>query len=169
MGCILDMTTQGKKAGDFLREFVAIHGDIKVTYLHDYNPQTRDCKAYKWVLYSKCPFLDKINVRELAPSEILLDFEADNLQAAYSCIDDLKRQGLEYQAWNSASGIHVHLFFPEMLAMDEVQRKLIRGDFIKQYNADLAKKAGVVALEYAAHFKNGKLKLPLQVEVLNRG
>jgi len=123
----------------------------------------------KWKKYSECvfpiefdgktdnweevSFFKQINQRQILPIEIVLDLEEK--ETLPSVIQKLKDLELTYKVFSTGSrGYHIHIFFKEKCSQKE-KLKLIKycgGDEQKDGNKCL------IALEYAPHWKSGKLK-----------
>lgn len=123
----------------------------------------------KWKKYSECvfpidfdgsaddwkeaSFFKQINQRQILPNEVILDLEEK--KSIKSIIKELKLQKVIFYVYATGSkGFHVHIFYKRDLTEKE---KL---SIIKYYKAD-EMKAGLralIALEWAKHWKSGKIK-----------
>jgi hypothetical protein len=98
-------------------------------------------------------FIGKCNQRQVLPIEVVLDFEDKN--KLQPCVQDLKKRGMPYYAYSTGSrGHHIHLFFKQELNEEQKLR------IIRLYGADeqLASAKHMIALEFAPHWKSGKIK-----------
>ena len=103
-------------------------------------------------------FIEHVNQRQILPCEIVLDLEEkDQLKPT---IEKLKETSAKFYVYETGSrGYHIHIFFNHNLTT--IQKEAI----IKYFDADI-QKAGektLIALEYAPHWKSGKLKQEVQI------
>ena len=70
--------------------------------------------------------------------------------------------------FESNRGIHIHLFYDIMFIMNDSWRKKFRTEMIKKYQADLHKisERVTINLEFAEHWKSGKIKGLLKGNIL---
>ena len=129
----------------------------------------------KWTsLDAASDFLkNNANLRELFSDEVLFDIDGDNAgesaQAAKQLLIWLKNQNISAESWyNGNRSQHIHFHFDEMRQMTNDQRKKVRIWWIRKANeflgkeiVDESKQSGMIALEYAQHFKGtGRTKMP---------
>lgn len=103
--------------------------------------------------WKKQKFFNQINQRQILPTEIVLDIETK--EGINDIIQKLKDLKLIYYIFDTGSrGYHIHIFFKELFTSEE---KLA---LIKHFGADEMKdkERVLIALEYAPHWKSGKLK-----------
>ena len=114
-------------------------------------------KKYSGVCFPLNPWEDNkiihINNREILPIEVVIDLEdADSVD---DVIEKLKEDGLPFYAFHSGSrGFHIHIFLKEALTTEQKLSLIKRygGDEMKAHNGT------TIALEYAKHWKTGKIK-----------
>jgi len=123
-------------------------------------------------------WLAKANARTILINEGVLDFDPDKDETqekfenrVVSLTGELKDNATYYGIFNSNRGIHVHLFFKEMFEMSEKKRNEFRKFLIKRYNADLMKASErvTIALEFANHWKSGKVKEMIDGNLFSKG
>ena len=123
----------------------------------------------KWIKYSKCifpidfdgtsddwkaqKFFEQTNQRQIFPNEIVLDIEQkEGIDNIIKNLNDLK---VKYYLFSTESrGYHIHIFFKKEVSQN---KKLA---LIKKFGADEMKdkEKVLISLEYAPHWKSGKLK-----------
>jgi hypothetical protein len=104
-------------------------------------------------------FLDHVNQRQILPIEVVLDLEEE--KQLKPVIDELTNLGIIYYAFSTGSrGYHIHIFFNRELSEKE------KSQIIKYFGADpqKASKKCLISLEYAPHWKSGKLKQEVNLE-----
>lgn len=116
----------------------------------------------KWKKYSELIFpidinqewkLKHINNREILPCELVIDLE--DRSKYKDAIKKIKDDELKFYSFDTMSrGLHIHIFFNDELSVSE---KVI---LIKRYGGDTQKAfcGSAIALEFAAHWKSGKIK-----------
>jgi len=98
-------------------------------------------------------FLEHVNQRQILPIEIVLDLEEEG--QLKPTIEKLKKLGIIFYVFSTGSrGFHIHIFFTRELSKKEKLR------IIKYFEADTQKasKKCLISLEYAKHWKSGKIK-----------
>ena len=117
--------------------------------------------ATKWKKYSELIFplnpwddwkIKYINQRQVLPIELVLDLEsADKIN---SIIKELKSWGVIFYVFSTGSrGFHIHIFFNREISDKE------RMDIIDYFGSDpQINSSHMIALEYAEHWKSGKIK-----------
>jgi len=112
-------------------------------------------------------WLEKVNARSILTNEIVLDLDKGKNQTTQEFIAEIvksfKKYNLNYYKYyifNSNSGLHIHIFENKLFYMTEQERKAFRLHLIKLFNADPLKcsEKTMIALEYAKHWKSGKIK-----------
>ncbi len=98
-------------------------------------------------------FLEKCNQRQILPIEVVLDLEEK--EKLKPIIEELQQLKIKFYAFSTGSrGYHIHIFFNREISEQE-KLKIIR-----HYGTDpqLSSKRHMVALEFAPHWKSGKIK-----------
>jgi hypothetical protein len=108
-------------------------------------------------------FLSNVNQRRILPCEVVLDIEdKDKLPETL-----IKLRGFKvpyYPFTTGSKGFHIHLFFN--MEISDNHRLAI----IKYFGADEQKKANTnIALEFAKHWKSGKVKELIDVSKIEGG
>lgn len=115
----------------------------------------------KWKKYSKVCFplnpwdykkLNKINNREILLNEVVVDLEEKKFLRPV--IKKLKELKFKFSIFNTHSrGYHIHIWFNKPLGFEEKNLLIKRflGDEQKAYQGT------TIALEYAKHWKSGKI------------
>jgi hypothetical protein len=107
---------------------------------------------------SNAPKLKAVNLRSLLSDEVLFDFESQT--QAYEGLPKLDEDKISYSAWFTGSrGYHVHAYYPELANYSEQYRQQVRLLLINRYGSDPSKKSGLLAIEYAPHFKTRRPKV----------
>jgi hypothetical protein len=104
-------------------------------------------------------FISKVNQRQILPFEIVLDFEdKERLPLTVKELQELKI--IFYVFSTGSRGYHVHTFYNKNLSEQEKLK------IIKHFLADtqLASNRHMIALEFAPHWKSGKIKELIQYE-----
>jgi hypothetical protein len=71
----------------------------------------------------------------------------------------LDSEGVAYEEWKTGSrGSHFHYKVQGLAALNDRERLHYRGEVIKRYGTDPAKKNGFIAIENQPHFKTGVMK-----------
>jgi len=122
----------------------------------------------KWRKYSEvcfdcedkknCWFLEHVNQRQVLPIEVVLDLEKK--EQLKPTIEKLKSMGITFYVFSTGSrGFHIHIFFNREISEKEKLR------IIKFFGADSQKasKKCLISLEYAKHWKSGKMKQEVKV------
>lgn len=127
------------------------------TYLMFIDKQTATHWA-SWKEFCDCTAeeKEKANLRQIFPTEILLDIDQPEEYA--KILEQIKEDALKYYAYKTGSrGYHIHLFYDNLAELDVNIRNKIRKIIIRKYGADEAKSSeqGIVAKEYMPHFKTG--------------
>ena len=119
-------------------------------------------KSTKWYPYSEKVMtinpdedykINWANQRQILPCEIVIDLE--ERETFEGTILRLKKRGIFFYAYDTGSrGYHIHIFFDENLS-EKQKRK-----YIQRYSGDeqLASGKHMINLEYAPHWKSGKIK-----------
>jgi hypothetical protein len=98
-------------------------------------------------------FIQHVNQRQVLPIEVVLDLEKkEQLRPA---IEKLKSMDATFYVFETGSrGYHIHIFFNRELTEKEKLR------IIKLFGADTQKASSkcLISLEYAPHWKSGKIK-----------
>ena len=128
-------------------------------------------KSTKWFKYSeKIMPLDPtedykikwINQRQILPNEIVIDLEEKN--TIKEVLKKLKEFGHEnYKIFDTGSrGYHIHLFFKFELTEKQ------KAKYIEKLGADvqLSSEKHMINLEYAEHWKSGKIKQEVKEDEL---
>ncbi len=110
-------------------------------------------------------FLSKLNQRQILPNEVVLDFEdKDSLPFVVKELQSLK---VQFYVFSTGSrGFHIHIFFNKEISEEDKLK------IIQHFGADpqLASSKHMVALEFAPHWKSGKIKSLIEIkEVLKNG
>lgn len=106
-------------------------------------------------------FLEHCNQRQILPIEVVLDLEERNQLA--SVIEKLREFKIKFYCFDTGSrGFHVHIFFNRILTAKE---KL---SIINYFGADPQKASEkcLIALEFAPHWKSGKIKELVEDSIL---
>ena len=138
-------------------ELLNKYDETQVTFIDKINNNSWP----KWKQWKECSQeeKDKANLRQLFPSEIILDFE--DKQLIEQTKEKLKAASYHYFLYNSGSrGVHFHLFFDNLAFYTEEQRTQIRKLFIREYTADETKSSEktLIAMCERPHFKTLKTK-----------
>jgi len=117
-------------------------------------------RKYSNVGFSKNPWLIYANARTLLGNELVLDFDPpfDHLE---TCVAQLKKKWDKvYVFFSGSKGYHIHIFDKRIERMSYEHREELREYWIKKFGADWQKKSErtTIALEYAPHWKTGRLK-----------
>jgi len=133
-------------------ELLNTYPETQVTFIDKINNNSWP----KWKAWKECSQEEKnkVNLRQLFPTEIILDFEDKNLIEQTKI--KLTANNLHYYLYNSGSrGVHFHLLFDNLEFYNEEQRTQIRKLFIKEYNADETKSSEktLIAMCDKPHFK----------------
>lgn len=136
------------------------HGDFIIAQI--YKGPSGGLVCSKHFKYSEsrdnAPKLKAVNLRSLLKEEVLFDFESQT--EAYEGMEKLDRDNVSYTGWFTGSrGYHVHAIYPELANYSEQYRQQVRLFIINRYGADPSKKAGLLAIEYAPHFKTRRPKV----------
>jgi NAD kinase len=122
----------------------------------------------KWKKYSEVCFpidigedwkIEYVNNREILPCEVVIDLEEEG--SIEEIIKKLTEDNLTFYVFKTGSrGFHIHIWFKEVLTNDEKLR------IVKRYGGDeqKANQGTTIALEYAPHWKTGKIKEPYPLE-----
>lgn len=114
-------------------------------------------KSNKW-------FVGKCNQRQILPIEIVLDLEEkDKLKPIIKELQDLK---VRFYVFSTGSrGYHIHIFFNREISEAEKLK------IIKHFGADpqLSSNRHMVALEFAPHWKSGKIKDLIDIKEYENG
>jgi hypothetical protein len=157
----LDEKMQNEKS-EHLRMLHELHGGYELAQIYRLANDALVCSkrlTYQEAVKSGL-FFEVANLRTLLSDEVLFDFESQT--EAYEGMQKLDEDKLSYTIWKTGSrGFHAHAYFRELAAYLEDVRQDIRLMLINKYGADPAKKAGLLALEYAPHFKTGRYKVPV--------
>ena len=104
-------------------------------------------------------FLSKVNQRQILPCEVVLDLESqEELQPVLNALNPL---GLNLYVYSTGSrGFHIHIFFKQILSSEQ------KTAIIKHFGADTMKAGDkcLIALEFAPHWKSGKIKQLVEVK-----
>ena len=101
-------------------------------------------------------FLGHVNQRQILPCEIVLDLEEK--EQLKPTIEKLKQTSAKFYIYETGSrGYHIHLFFNQDLT------KRQKETIIQYFGADIQKAGGLIALEFAPHWKSGKIKKEVQI------
>lgn len=103
-------------------------------------------------------FLEHVNQRQVLPIEVVLDLEKK--EQLKPTIEKLKSMGITFYVFSTGSrGFHIHIFFNREISEKEKLR------IIKFFGADSQKasKKCLISLEYAKHWKSGKMKQEVKV------
>jgi len=119
-------------------------------------------RKYSDVGFSKNMWLIGANARTILGNELCLDFDPpfEHLETA---VAQLKNKWDTVNVFDSGSrGVHIHVFDKRIEKMSYDYREELRQYWIKKYGADAQKSSErtTIALEYAPHWKTGRLKLP---------
>ncbi len=167
------MSNQEKSNKILFNKFFESGQSVSYTIQNSWiDKKTGDKKFTKRVTLSELGSEDqKVNIynqRQIFPIEIPLDLDPDKNETyndiankANKVCDDLDKLNINYECYSTSSrGIHIHLYFKEMLNLSEKERRQVRAYFIKKYNADLMKvsEKTMIAREWMPHWKTGKLK-----------
>lgn len=110
-------------------------------------------------------FLKRVNQRQQLPIELILDIEEK--QKLKPIVQELTNKKSKFYVFSTGSrGYHIHIFFTRELSETEKLR------LIRHFGADtqLSSNRHMVALEFAEHFKSGKIKdLVNAEEILKNG
>lgn len=120
-------------------------------------------KSTKWYKYSeKIMIIDPdeeykikwVNQRQILPIEIVVDLE--ERETIKEVLKKIKSFGhTNYKIFDTGSrGYHIHLFFPKELTEKQKEKYLQRLGADTQLNSN----KHMINLEYAEHWKSGKLK-----------
>ncbi len=146
-----------------LREQSKIKGDIRVAYGWLDSNKKRRTSFWKKISEASDDFLAKSNLRELWQDELVLDY--DNQKFNGNCTSKVSEvilalytEKFSFTCWETHSnGYHFHLEFPEMLNLNEEERKETRRYFIEKYNADPTKISGLISIPETPHWKSKQL------------
>lgn len=110
-------------------------------------------------------FLKRVNQRQQLPIELILDIEERN--KIKRIVEELIKLKTKFYIFSTGSrGYHLHLFFSRELSEKEKLK------LIKHFGTDsqLSSNRHMIALEFAEHFKSGKIKKLVDVEeILKNG
>jgi len=136
----------GQQKYDFYLQYLEKEGIN--TKWKKYSEVCFDCKNPKnnW-------FLENVNQRQILPIEVVLDLEEK--EQLKPVIEKLKKLDMIFYVFSTGSrGFHIHMFFNKELPKKEKLR------IINYFGADTQKasKKCLISLEYAKHWKSGKIK-----------
>ena len=119
----------------------------------------------EWKMWKDCSAEEQkqANLRELFPTEIILDLEEKTRVEEIK--KQLKEKDIKYTLWDTGSrGVHFHMFFLNM-PLDNIEyRKKIRQIFIKKYDADMSKASEktLISIENKPHHKTMNKKVIME-------
>lgn len=136
--------------------------ETKVTFIDKTNNEFWP----EWKIYSNCSDEEKIkaNLREIFPTEVVIDIDDNNQEEYEKIIRLLNEKQLNFYSYKTGSrGYHISLFFNNISGFDKDQRNEIRKLFIKSLglNENYLHKVSertVIAIENRPHFKTLNLK-----------
>ncbi|MDD4110187.1 MAG: hypothetical protein PHS54_01385 [Clostridia bacterium] len=135
--------------------------DFKISGL---NRTDKGNKSTRWFKYSEkiMPLnpdenykIEWINQRQILPNEIVVDLEERN--TIKEVLEKIKSYDhTNYKIFDTGSrGYHIHLFFPKELTEKQKEKYLQRLGADTQLNSN----KHMINLEYAKHWKSGKIKI----------
>lgn len=117
-------------------------------------------------------YIEVSNQRSVLPNEIVIDLDGNTIYENGELLREVKYRlnirGYTYDVWHTGSkGLHCHLYFPELLEMEERQRSYIRAKMLaifKDLKADQQMKSEkvMVLMENCQHRKTLQLKTFLE-------
>jgi len=126
---------------------------------------------YRKVGFRRDPFLKTVNARTILKNEIVFDFDPPNKMTPETykekltdIINLLKKTFKDVHVFDTGSrGIHVHVYENKMFQMNIEERTEYRRQYLKIFNADLQKASErtTINIEYAPHWKTGKIKFKI--------
>ena len=105
-------------------------------------------------------FIENCNQRQILPVEVVLDLEEKD--SLGGIIEELKSWNVIFYVWDTGSrGYHINLYFKREL--NQKQKQAI----IEYFGADVQKsyEKTLIALENSKHWKSGKLKTEVELDV----
>jgi hypothetical protein len=124
--------------------------------------ETEEYVSQREVFYDEIVF-DIDMDKELQPMQARTEAE----QIASVLSERLKRDGYEFSVWSSGgTGCHIHLFFPELMKLNNIDNRILKKQFLLKYGAGYIKpREGsgkiqiqantTIQLERAPHRKKG--------------
>lgn len=141
-----------------------------------------------WINYSTkeyTKFIEKegyVNHREVFYDEIVFDIDMDKdlstpeaFAEAQNIADDISERlvedGYSHSVWKTGgSGVHIHLFFPQLFQLNNVENRIMRKLFLKKYGRGYIRPREargkvqtsyntLIQLEHARHRKGGYKKI----------
>lgn len=113
-------------------------------------------------------YFEVANQRTVLPDEVVVDLDGDtNLENGDLLKESQYRlniRGYSYEVWESGGkGYHIHMIFPELLKLNEFQRKYVRAKFLslfKDLKGDQLKKSErtTIQMEWTSHRKTSNYK-----------
>ena len=115
----------------------------------------------EWKLWENCSEIEKlkVNLRQMMPNEIVLDFEdKTNLSMVTKLLID---SNIKFKCYDSGSrGFHIHMIFSNLADLPKEVRLEVRKIIITNFKADLTKSSEdtLIAIEDRPHFKTMNVK-----------
>jgi len=159
--------------------------EIKIKYNRDFYVQKFLKFPHEWLVYGSEQYNDfikkekTVNHREIMNDEIVVDLDIDKehitrqqareriKEAALSIQKKLTRYNLSFEFWYSGGdGIHIHIYFPELLTLQKDKADDIKKEFLKWIGYDYLNSGEdqahvcivnktLIQIEYAVHRKGG--------------
>lgn len=142
-----------------IKQLFEKYPEKRVTFINNLN-HSETWKSWKKFVECSKEDLTKINLRQIFPNEIILDFEdKTQIEETKARLESL---GLNYTMWDTGSrGVHFRIFFSNLENFELEKRNEIRKIIIKEFNSDPTKASEntLIALEDRPHYKTMKNKV----------
>lgn len=96
--------------------------------------------------------------RRQMPDEIVIDCDTEKQEKYVAKF--LENHNVSFLMFKANKGVHIHTYWNGLGQLPMRDREEIRGDFLSMLNVDYSLKSErhTIALEYAPHWKSGKIK-----------